>query len=292
LKRVAIIQSAYIPWKGFFDLIGRCDVYVIYDTAAFSKGRWHNRNRVKRPKGDSWLTIPVVTADKLGQPLEEVTVAGSWADRHWSLLHEAYQDTTFFSDESRSIRELYEALASERLLTKINERLIRWLARRLSLKTRIIRDRELTFSGGRNERLTDLCKSLNATRYLSGPSAETYLDTAMLERAGITVEWMQYGPYPVYPQPHGEFEHSVSILDTLFCTGPEAPHFIRPIAGGCRSTGVLSAPCAFGSRAGCPQILSAFDQSRGFSVYSALAEIGPRYFSAASALRPAIPEPS
>jgi len=230
MMRVAIVQSAYIPWKGFFDLIRRCDVYVIYDTAAFSKGHWHNRNRVKRPEGDSWLTIPVITADKLGQPLEEVTVAGSWADRHWCLLQEAYEDATFFSAESRSICKLYQALASERLLTKINEGFIRWLSRRLCLKTHIIRDRELKFSGDRNERLVDLCKSLNATRYLSGPSAKTYLDAAMLERAGITVEWMQYGPYPVYPQPHGDFEHNVSMLDTLFCTGPGAHRFIRPIA--------------------------------------------------------------
>jgi hypothetical protein len=230
MKRVAIIQSAYIPWKGFFDLIGRCDVYVIYDTAAFVKGHWRNRNRVKRAKGDSWLTVPVITAGRLGQPLEEVIVAGSWADRHWSLIQEAYSDTAFFSGESKSIRELYETLASEQLLTKINERFIRWLVRRLSLKTHIVRDRELTFSGDRNERLVDLCKSLNATRYLSGPSAKSYLDAAMLERAGITVEWMKYGPYPLYTQPHGEFEHNVSILDTLFCTGPEAPRFIRPIA--------------------------------------------------------------
>ena len=27
--RVAIVQSCYIPWKGFFDLIGRADLYVV-----------------------------------------------------------------------------------------------------------------------------------------------------------------------------------------------------------------------------------------------------------------------
>ncbi len=65
MKRIAIIQSSYIPWRGFFDLIDRCDLYVIYDTAAFSKGHWHNRNRIKRASGDSWLSIPVKTASKL-----------------------------------------------------------------------------------------------------------------------------------------------------------------------------------------------------------------------------------
>jgi hypothetical protein len=220
--RIAIIQSCYVPWKGFFDLIGRCDIYIIYDSADFSKGRWHNRNRVKRAAGDPWLTIPVNTADRLGQPIEDVTVAGSWAERHWSIIERAYARSPFFAPESPALRQLYESLASERLLTCINERLLRWFAERLGLTTRIVRDRELFFAGDRNERIIALCKAVGADVYLSGPAAQDYLDVAGLARAGVAVEWMAYGPYPEYAQPHGAFEHHVSIIDTLLCCGPKS----------------------------------------------------------------------
>src|SRR5579863_2071341 len=104
--RVSIIQSAYIPWRGFFDLIGRCDAYVIYDSAGFSKGHWHNRNRIKRDRGPYWLTIPVSTAGRLGQPIDEVQVAASWADRHWDIIRRSYAKAPGFSQESAWIEDL------------------------------------------------------------------------------------------------------------------------------------------------------------------------------------------
>ncbi len=49
--RICIIQSNYIPWKGFFDLIGRCDEYVIFDSVQYARRHWHNRNRIKTANG-------------------------------------------------------------------------------------------------------------------------------------------------------------------------------------------------------------------------------------------------
>lgn len=228
MKRVAIIQSSYIPWKGFFDLIGRCDVYIIYNSAGFSKGHWHNRNKIKRDQGSPWLTIPVKTASRLGQPLDEVAVVEGWAERHWERIAQAYNKSTYFDVEAAGLKMLFEAAAHEPLLTNINELFLRWLTRRFGLATEIVRDRSLSFSGDRTERLVQLCKAVGATHYLSGPSARQYLDVEQMERAAIAVDWMTYGPYPTYPQPHGEFVHEVSVLDALFCTGPEVRNFITP----------------------------------------------------------------
>src|SRR5687767_1607492 len=90
MKRIAIIQSCYVPWRGFFDLIARCDEYVIYDQVAFSKGHWHNRNRIKTSAGLRWLTIPVSTSDRLGQPMEQVEVKEGWAEAHMLQIEQAY----------------------------------------------------------------------------------------------------------------------------------------------------------------------------------------------------------
>src|ERR1043166_9085738 len=65
-KRIAIVQSAYIPWKGFFDLVGRCDEYVILDGAQFVKRHWHNRNQIKTASGVHWLTS---TGSRLNMPI-------------------------------------------------------------------------------------------------------------------------------------------------------------------------------------------------------------------------------
>ena len=36
MKRVAILQSNYIPWKGYFDLINYVDEFVIYDDMQYT----------------------------------------------------------------------------------------------------------------------------------------------------------------------------------------------------------------------------------------------------------------
>ena len=230
MKRVAIIQSAYIPWKGFFDLISHCEAYIIYDSVAFSKGHWHNRNKIKREHGSPWLTIPVKTADRLGQPLDEVSAVPGWAERHWDIIAQSYASAEYFKTESGELKQLFESLAREPLLTRINETFLRWFTRRLGLKTEILRDRTFALSGQPTERLVQLCKAIAATHYLSGPSAKEYLDVRQMEVAGLGVEWMQYGPYRTYRQPHGGFTHEVSIVDTLLCTGPYVQEFIAPSA--------------------------------------------------------------
>ena len=38
----------------------------------------------------------------------------------------------------------------------------------------------------------------------------------------MAVSWADYSGYSVYAQPHGPFEHGVSVIDLLFCAGPGA----------------------------------------------------------------------
>jgi len=59
MKRIAILQSNYIPWKGYFDIINSVDEFILYDEVQYTKNDWRNRNRIKTANGPLWLTIPV-----------------------------------------------------------------------------------------------------------------------------------------------------------------------------------------------------------------------------------------
>src|SRR5438876_6902053 len=57
---VTIHQPNYLPYLGFFHKLANADVFVVYDTAQYSKQLGlHNRNRIKTPQGAQWLTVPV-----------------------------------------------------------------------------------------------------------------------------------------------------------------------------------------------------------------------------------------
>ena len=59
MKTVVIMQSNYIPWKGYFDMIAAVDEFILYDDMQFTKNDWRNRNQIKTPQGVQWLTVPV-----------------------------------------------------------------------------------------------------------------------------------------------------------------------------------------------------------------------------------------
>jgi hypothetical protein len=230
--RICIIQSNYIPWKGFFDLIGRCDEYVIFDRVQYVKRHWHNRNRIKTANGVAWLTIPVATRGRFEQPIDEVEIEKSgagkhWAEKHWRTLELAYKRAPFFESLAPVVKGWYEHAGRESRLTDVNELFLRGIADLLDLKTRFTRDTAYPSPGVKTERLLGIASAAGADHYLSGPSARDYLDEAMFRAAGITTEWMSYDGYPQYPQLHGGFEHAVTVIDLLFNTGPRASGYLQ-----------------------------------------------------------------
>ncbi len=225
MKTVAILQSNYIPWKGYFDLMAAVDEFVIYDEVQFTKNDWRNRNRIKTPQGVQWLSIPV-GSDIQRRICEVELPAGPWAEKHWRTLAANYGRAPYFEDVARWLKPLYFE-HNFRLLSDLNVALIKAICVYLGIRTVISDSSSFEYASGKTERLVSLCRQAGATRYLSGPSAEAYLDETAFSREGIAVEWFDYAGYPAYPQLWGAFEPAVTILDLLFCCGPDAPQYMR-----------------------------------------------------------------
>lgn len=228
-KRVAILQSNYIPWRGYFDIIRSVDEFILYDVVQFTKNDWRNRNQIRTANGLLWLTIPVKTSGRFGQSIADTEIAGAgWAASHWKSIAEAYARAPHFAAYRRQFEEAYAACGHESRLSAVNERLITLVASVLGLPT-VIRGAGIEPPpGDRNERLVHVCRSRGAQVYLTGPSARSYIDLAMFAAAGIDVEFMDYSGYRPYPQVHGDFEPHVSVLDLIFNTGESATEHLLP----------------------------------------------------------------
>jgi hypothetical protein len=228
MKTIAISQSNYIPWKGYFDMIARVDEFVLYDDVQFTRRDWRTRNQIKTAQGLKWLTIPVQSKGNYHAKINTIRVADkNWAAEHWQSLRHSYTRAPFFKDYAPAVEELYQSAAQEDLLSKVNYVLIEGLCRLLGVKTKLSWSMEFQLEEGKNERLISICLQAGATRYLSGPAAKSYVDESQFRERGIEILWMDYSGYPEYPQLFGDFEHAVSVLDVLFNTGPSAAYYIR-----------------------------------------------------------------
>lgn len=224
MTTVAVCQSNYIPWKGYFDLIQRADYFVFYDIVQYTKNDWRNRNKILTASGPQWLTVPV-QHKHLEQQINQIELAGSvWQRKHWKTIQQNYAKAQFFDLYAPELEHLYQQ--NWRMLSDLNQALIKWLCQQLGIGTVLINAEDLTLSDYRNQRLVDICQAFNATCYLSGPSAAQYLDQALFAQHTISLEWMSYSHYLPYRQLYQPFVHAVSVLDLLFNTGPQAMSYI------------------------------------------------------------------
>ena len=222
-RRTAIVQSNYIPWKGYFDLIASVDAFVLLDEVQYTRRDWRNRNRIKTAAGTRWLTIPVLSTGRYEQRIDETRIAdpSGWGRSHWSAIEQAYRDAPWFEAVAAELEPLYRSCDAE-LLSEVNATFLHRLCELLAIDTPISWSTEYETAPDPSRRLLDVCLQTGATEYVSGPSARDYLDVGLFERAGVAVSWADYSGYEPYSQPHGPFEHGVSVIDLLFCAGPGA----------------------------------------------------------------------
>jgi len=226
--RCVILQPSYIPWRGYFDQINQADVFVFYDDVKYDKNGWRNRNRIKTPQGVIWLTIPVHTKGLSTEniPINRIQIAWQqpWNRKHWMTLQQAYGRAPYFDRYAPLLEEFYNK--DPEYLSEFNIDLTIELSKELGItSTEFVRSSSLKVSGTKTDRLIQILTRLGVDDYLTGPSAQSYIEEDKFEAAGIRLSYMVYD-YPEYQQLYPPYDAYVSILDLMFMTGPDALCYI------------------------------------------------------------------
>lgn len=229
MKKVAIVQSNYIPWKGYFDLIASVDEFVIFDDVQYTRRDWRNRNLIKTPQGLLWLTVPVAVKGKYDQKIRDAMISGmGWAATHWKSIAINYKRAKHFKEIAEWLEPIY-LIQVHTNLSQLNRTLIEATCRYLEINTKISSSWDYEVIDGRTERLVHLCRQAGGSEYVSGPAAKSYINKQVFLEYGISLNWFDYSGYPEYSQLWGEFAHGVTILDLLFNCGKESPQFMKHV---------------------------------------------------------------
>lgn len=227
MKKVAILQSNYIPWKGYFDMIAAVDEFILYDDMQYTKRDWRNRNQIKTPQGVQWITVPALVKGKFNQRIRDTEIDGTdWASNHWATIHQNYRKSKNFEEISEWLKPLYLENKYSHIST-MNRAFIEKICAYLGINTKISNSWDYQIIEGKSERLADLCLKAGGTEYISGPAAKNYIDNSVFDEAQIELTWFDYAGYKEYPQLWGDFTHGVTILDLLFNCGKESRSYMR-----------------------------------------------------------------
>jgi hypothetical protein len=220
--RVGILQPGYLPWLGFFEQMHKSDVFIIYDDVQYDKESWRNRNRIKTANGVQWLTVPVQIEFNNHPLIKDVIIDNktNWRKKHLFSIRQNYSKAPLF----RKYIDIFENVYSREweYLVDINMYFILKLSESLGIiQKKIIRSSMLNMSGGRTERLINICKLFNADTFYEGAAGKNYIDSTQFLRHGIKVEFQDY-KHPLYKQLHGDFVPYLSVIDLLFNHGEES----------------------------------------------------------------------
>jgi hypothetical protein len=225
MMRVGIIQPNFLPWRGYFDFIRSVDLFIFLDDVQYTRRDWRSRNRIKTPQGTQWLSVPVHDDGRRTLVREaRIDHGRDWRHKHLGSWQANYGDAPHYATIKPLLHEIY-AHEDERLVD-LTMRTTRLLCGALGITTPLRAASDFAVPGAATDKLIGLLLACGATHYLSGPSAEDYLDKTRFAHCGITLQYKTYD-YPPYPQLWGDFEGSVSVLDLLANCGPSAPKYLH-----------------------------------------------------------------
>jgi hypothetical protein len=224
--KVAIHQPQYWPWPAYIHKVMSSDTFVYLDTVQYSKNGLQNRNQIKTQQKASWLTIPVT--NRLGQTILETKIADKKAmGKHWKTLEASYRRTRGFHQWSDGLHSLFQTQTCS--LCDLAIASTEWMLERLGVETKRVRASELSGVLGHGSKLVaSICRSLEATTYLTGSGALAYMDREDFTAAGCDV-WVQEWKSLEYEQAHPEigFIPDLSALDLLMNCPDTAMRQIR-----------------------------------------------------------------
>ena len=215
---VTIHQPNFFPYSGFFQKVLLSDIYVILDRAQFEFDIT-NRNKIITTEG-SWsrISVPIKKGQKFFEIRNvEINNDQPWARKNWDLICKSYNNSPFFDSYKVTLNSIFKKKWN--LIFNLNIYTLKKVFEWLNIKTEIILASELDVIGKSSEYLLNICKKLDATKYLSGPGGRSYLNEKIFEQNKIKVEYQKYNPI-IYPQKHtNSFVPDLSILDLLFNMG-------------------------------------------------------------------------
>ena len=154
MKKIAILQSNYIPWKGYFDIINQVDEFIFYDDVQYTKNDWRNRNKIKSASGPIWLTIPV-RQETLSQKISETKISqDNWAEKHWKSISLNYSKAPFYSIYKDTLEKFFSEIKTP-FLSEINRSAIELINSYLGINTILTSSVDYKLIEGKNERLID-----------------------------------------------------------------------------------------------------------------------------------------
>ena len=208
----ALLQTTYFGPIQWYQKLCRYDQCIIEQYDSYQKQTYRNRCLIATANGVQALTVPV--ENEKGEMKNEkcllrdirISDHNQWRRVHWNALQSAYSESPFFDYYADDIRPFFERKYD--FLIDFNEAIRQKMCELIDIQPRVS----------------------YTTEYISAISPQTsaitdYRDVIHAKHPQPDASFEAKRYWQVFQHKHG-FLPNLSILDLLFCMGPESVFYL------------------------------------------------------------------
>jgi hypothetical protein len=197
----ALLQTTYFGPIQWYQKLYRYDRCLIEQCDSYQKQTYRNRCVIATANGTQALTVPVeVSGEKCLVRDVRISDHNNWRRVHWNALQSAYSESPFFEYYSDDIRPFYEKRYD--YLVDFNEAIRQKICELIDIHPEV-------------EYTTDYIKQY----------ADDYREIIHAKHPQPDSDFEPHPYWQVFRNKHG-FLPNLSILDLLFCMGPESVFYL------------------------------------------------------------------
>jgi len=203
LKKEILLELQYLPNLQFVSKLLQHPKVWMEQHENYSKGSYRNRCHLATAQGLLRLSIPLMGGKHQQQPIREVRISneGNWQTQHWTAIKSAYGKSPFFEYYSDGFRPFFQK--NYEFLWDWNWDLLQQVLEFIPFEKNI--NLTSSFEKNPNLEIIDFRNSIS-------PKKKNH----KVDEHFFPTKYAQ-----VFEERNG-FLPNLSILDLLFCTGPEA----------------------------------------------------------------------
>ncbi len=208
-------QPAFMPWLGYLHKIAVSEKFIILDSVQFEKNSFINRNYIMGQNGPILLTVPIKIKNHLSKTIVDIEIAEgtNWKKKHLNSIYLNYKKSPFFKDHFPFFEEIYNS--EWKTILSLNITILEYLLKVFGINTRIIKLSDLKIDGTKTELIINLCKKLEATKFIFGAKGKDYADISLAKQENIEFLFQIYAIEKL-PYRSDTCEQVISSVDIIF----------------------------------------------------------------------------
>lgn len=198
-----LLELHYLPSLQYFSKLAHFQSVVIEQCENYTKGSYRNRCHIAGVNGLLRLSIPLRKGKNEQQSIKEVQIAYDqpWASHHWSSIRSAYGNAPYFDYYAEELQPIYQQKWT--FLFDFNWTLLQKINDLIGITSSI--QKTESYQKETDDLLLDYRNVIHPKAHLQGNDP-----------------YFKPKKYPQVFEEKTGFLPNLSILDLLFCSGPQS----------------------------------------------------------------------